>query len=190
MPANLGKLISYLLVAGETIEQSADISGGFTKFGYNLLQMRNSILLLFVFIVFASCKKDKFTTAPQLKFVSVQPSFTTDNLGSTVPTLTFEITDQEGDIGFRNGLDTSFIYMKNNLTGNFDSLAFPDLETAGKSSFQAEVTISLGKVLKCKPQPGGIEHTDTLFFDIYVTDFAKNKSNVMTSGDPVLFLCQ
>ena len=41
-------------------------------------------------------------------------------LFQAMPELTIEITDAEGDLGFI-GKDTAFIYMKNLLTGKFDS---------------------------------------------------------------------
>ena len=68
-------------------------------------------------------------------------------------------------------------------------MQFPDLQTAGTSNFKADVIVSISKVLECKPIPGGGLHTDTLYFDIYVRDFAKNKSNVITTGDPIFFNC-
>jgi hypothetical protein len=111
-------------------------------------------------------------------------------LGSTIPDITFSITDKEGDIGFKNGTDTAFIYLKNNLTGKSDSLPFPDLQAAGKNNFKADVTVSIASVLECKSLPGGALHTDTLYFDVYVRDFERNKSNIITTSDPVYFSCR
>ncbi len=105
------------------------------------------------------------------------------------PVLTFQVTDAEGDVGFKDGTDTAFIYIKSLLTGFADSLAFPDLETAGKSNFNAEVDVDLERFVKCRSLPGTPLHTDTLYFEIYVKDFEKNKSNVITTDDPVYFTC-
>jgi hypothetical protein len=152
--------------------------------------MKNILLIVCVLIGFLSCKKDKFTTAPQLRFKSVSPNVTSIELGSTIPDITFSITDKEGDIGFKNGTDTAFIYLKNNLTGKSDSLPFPDLQAAGKNNFKADVTVSIASVLECKSLPGGALHTDTLYFDVYVRDFERNKSNIITTSDPVYFSCR
>jgi len=152
--------------------------------------MKQYLFILLVLAATVSCKKDKFTTAPQIDFKSVSPNATSIELGSAIPNITFSITDKEGDIGFDNGTDTAFIFLKNNLTGKFDSLQFPDLQSAGKSNFKADVTVSISSVLECKSRPGGALHTDTLYFDIYVKDFDNNKSNVVTTSNPVFFTCR
>lgn len=152
--------------------------------------MRNALLVIVLMSAFVSCKKDKFTTAPQLKYLSLRNNAVDSRDFTPVyPVLTFRVTDAEGDIGYKAGTDTAFIYVKSLLTGFSDSLAFPDLEIAGKSSFEAEVDLDLQRFIKCKTRPGTPLHTDTLFFEIYVKDFEKNKSNVITSTDPVYFTC-
>ncbi|MEO7462163.1 MAG: hypothetical protein ABIT96_05505 [Ferruginibacter sp.] len=152
--------------------------------------MKQVLICLLMASGLLACKKDKYTTSPQVKYKSVNPQSTNINVGSPIPFLTFEITDAEGDIGFKANKDTAYIYLTNNLTGRSDSLLFPDLTAAGKSNFKADVTVSLASVLQCRSIPGGALHTDSLYFDFYVKDFAGNKSNVATTGDPVLFTCR
>lgn len=152
--------------------------------------MRNILSVAFLLLAFTACKKDKFSTEPQIKFISVNPNAVTNVSGSVIPEITFSITDQEGDIGQKPGVDTAYIYMVNNLTGKSDSLPFPNLQTAGKARFEADVSVSISKVLECLPIPGGGLHVDTLYFDVYVRDFERNKSNVMTTGAPVYFTCR
>jgi len=149
--------------------------------------MRYTLILAIVILVFTACKKDKFTTEPQIKYKSINPNAVDLLPTSVVPVLTISITDAEGDIGITTK-DTAWIYMKNILTGTFDSLPFPK-ELPSKKNFQADVDITISKVLKCKSQPGNPLHTDILFFEVYVKDFAKNKSNVITTTDPVYFTC-
>lgn len=145
---------------------------------------------LFAF-VFSSCKKDNYTTAPQIAYISVNPNYVDGRVTNTPDArVNFEIRDGEGDIGLNAGKDTSFIYMRNLLTNDEDSLRlFPDLTTVTTKNFKAVISASLGKVTKCKPRPGGGYHTDTLYFEIYVRDFKRNKSNVIKTTDPVLFYC-
>jgi len=150
--------------------------------------MRITIVIALLAFFFSACKKDNFTTAPQIKYKSVNPNFTSINIGSITPTITFHITDAEGDIGFKGGADIAFIYRKNILTGDTDSLPFPDLQTAAQSNFEADVEVKA--LLRCRPIPSGQLHIDTLYFEIYVKDFAKNKSNVITTSDPVYFNCR
>ena len=152
--------------------------------------MRTTFILACLIVFFSACKKDKFTTEPQITYKSVDPNFTSIDLGAIVPDITFHITDSEGDLGLKSGSDTSYIYLKNDLTGRFDSLPFPDLKFSAKSRFEADVQVSISKVLECKSLPNGAMHIDTLYFDIYVKDFAKNKSNVITTGDPIFFNCR
>ncbi len=151
--------------------------------------MRYSLLLTIAILFFTACKKDKFTTAPQIKYKSITPRYVVGGLGVPDPILTINITDAEGDIG-NTGADIAYIYMKNLLTNDFDSLPFPDLSAAAKSNFDADVDITTTKVFKCNVLPGNPVHTDTLYFEVYVKDVAKNKSNVIITSDPVYYTCQ
>jgi len=150
--------------------------------------MRYTLLFTLIFLIFASCKKDKYTTVPQIAFEGLSHNAVDLSPTSAVPVVTISITDAEGDLGI-TATDTAFIYMKNLLTNDFDSVPFPDLQAAAKSNFKADVDVTITKVLKCKSLPGFPLHTDTLYFEFYVKDFAKNKSNVITTPEPVYFTC-
>ncbi len=150
--------------------------------------MQYSLLFSIAILFFTACTKDKFTTAPQIKFENLSHNAVSLAINSATPIITLSITDAEGDLGITTK-DTSFIYMKNLLTSTFDSLPFPDLQMAGKNNFKANIDVTITKVLKCKPRPGNILHTDTLYFEFYVKDFAKNKSNVFTTPNAVYFTC-
>lgn len=135
--------------------------------------------------VMASCNKDKYTTAPQLK----DKGFTANSANSSInfqnsPRLKLEVTDAEGDLGMIPGKDTSKLFIKNTLTGKIDSLQlFPDLSTVSTKNFRADVEISLFTVLGGRSLPPSQRpYRDTLRFEVWLYDFAKNKSNVVTSG--------
>lgn len=148
--------------------------------------MRYLLAIIVVALVFTGCKKDKFTTVPQISFKSFKPNVWF--LNSTVnpgPMLNIKLTDAEGDFGFNENKDTSYVYVKNLTIApyNIDSLKFPNLGSAAKKNFDVEVSVDLKGGLGIL-QGSGISHkTDTIFFEIYVKDFAKNKSNVIKS-DP------
>ena len=137
-----------------------------------------------------ACNKDKFTTAPQLKF----EEFTYNVADNTVsyanaPKAIFKITDKEGDIGYIPNKDTSMIYIFNPVGNKLDStLLFPDISTQAGKNFEADIEINLFSVLLgndsmgFRPRP----FVDTLRFEVYVKDFAGNKSNVETTG-PLIF---
>jgi hypothetical protein len=153
--------------------------------------MRYCLILTIGILFFTACKKDKYTTEPQIKFKSISPTTVVGGTNVPAPILKINITDAEGDIGII-GSDTAFIYMKNLLTKDFDSLPFPDLRNVASKKFIADVEINTASVFKCKSLPGNPPplHTDTLYFEIYVKDFAKNKSNVITTEYPVYFTCK
>ena len=156
--------------------------------------MRTTFILAVLVFAFAACKKDKYTTAPQIKFKTISPDYAVSDLRTTrdnAPRVTIEITDAEGDIGFIQGRDTSRIYIKNPLAINIDSFLLPDLQTAATKNFKGDIIVNLFDALECidfspaRPRP----RTDTIYYDIYVTDFAKNKSNIIRTGLPVYYRC-
>ncbi len=101
--------------------------------------MRITFLLISLLFIFSACKKDKYTTEPQITYKSVDPNFTSIELGAVIPNITFSVTDLEGDLGLKAGSDTSFIYLMNKLTGKFDSLPFPDIKLSANRRFEGDV---------------------------------------------------
>lgn len=158
--------------------------------------MRYFIAIVMVGLFFASCKKDKYTTAPQITYKSivnnVQNSSTPITDGGNAK-ISFSVTDGEGDLGLKPGKDTAYIFVKSLLTNDVDSVLFPDLSSISKKDFKATVTFGLtNNVLKCRSLPGtpAPVHVDTIYYEIYVRDFDKNKSNVIRTADPVFYTCQ
>lgn len=128
-----------------------------------------------------ACNKDKYTTTPQVKFKSIEPDVY--RVGqTTAPTLTITVTDSEGDLGIRPGKDTAFVYVLDPRTSMLDSFPMPDISTAAVKNFEAEVRIDMKQSIR------PIRVPDTLYYDIYIKDFAKNKSNVMRTEKPIYYL--
>ncbi len=147
--------------------------------------MRYRLMVLIAMTVLASCSKDKFESTPKIEYKSI--SFTDVSFNSSaIPVLTFKLTDAEGDLGPIKNNDTYYVYIKNNLTGDLDSLEFPDLGSAAGKNFSGDVEVNLNLKHLCIPVS---QVTDTIFYDIYVKDYGKNKSNVITTPNPVLFRC-
>lgn len=147
------------------------------------------IVAFLIFAMMTGCEKDKFTTVPQIKYKSLKPNAVRSDLPATtqvIPVVTLEVTDLEGDLGFVPGKDTSRVFVKNLLTNKLDSLFLPDILTAGVKNFKGEINVTLDRFLggSTRPRP----KTDTLFFEIYIVDFAKNKSNVIKTPDPVFYI--
>ncbi len=157
--------------------------------------MRYILLIILFALCFAACKKDKFTTVPQIKYKSVKPnawlSSNTNREIEFAPVLTISVTDAEGDLGFKAGSDTSKIYIKNLVTNKTDSsYLLPDIKSAAKSNFKGDIAINLFNVMGGKPGVSTRPRVDTLYFEVYIKDFAKNVSNVIKTGDPVFFVVE
>ncbi len=148
--------------------------------------MRTLFLFLFATIILTSCKKDKFTTAPQISFKSVNPDTWKKGISTpgTGPVLSLTLTDAEGDLGFIRGKDTAYVYLQNNLTNKLDSAFFPEMPITNKSNMNVTVDVLLTNFLVSS----GADKTDINYFDVYVKDFAKNKSNVIKTAQPVYYI--
>jgi len=149
--------------------------------------MRYILSIILIALLITGCKKDKFTTVPQISFKSFSPDVWF--LGSPSrpgPQIIIQLTDAEGDFGFNNGKDTSYIYVKNLTTSPFDidSLKFPVLSNVAEKNFNAEVSFDLSQARGILRGTGIRGRTDTLYFEVYVKDFAKNKSNVIKTDKP------
>jgi hypothetical protein len=154
--------------------------------------MRNILLIFAAALAISGCKKDKFTTAPQISFKDISPQTMPSTLLNTqaesAPKLVVNVTDAEGDFGFIPNKDTSRIYIKNLRINKLDSLFLPDIQTVAGKRFQADISVNLYQYMgACSPGPR--PKTDTTFFEVYVVDFAKNKSNVIRTGIPALLRC-
>ncbi len=155
--------------------------------------MRQLIFFVCLFLGFVSCKKDKFTTAPQIKFVSITPNNARSDINSTqidfAPKLNFKITDAEGDFGSTSPEDSSQIYVKHLLTNNVDSFKFPSLRTPLNKDLEAEVSVNLFDALECRSPGPARPRTDTIYYEFYVRDAKKNKSNVVITDQPLYYRC-
>jgi hypothetical protein len=150
--------------------------------------MRNTIIILLISLIAVSCGKDKYTTVPQLKFKSVSP----DRVGSgviigseAIPLITLSVTDSEGDLGFKTAKDTSYIYIRNLLINRVDSFFLPDIQSVAAKNFQADIRINTFDILRGSNRPR--PKVDTIRYEIYVVDFKKNKSNIVTT-DPIYYV--
>lgn len=150
--------------------------------------MRYILLLAVTALGFSACKKDKFETVPAITYKNVSPNSLLGNIpitGQALPILTFHLTDAEGDIGFKAGSDTSKVYLKNLTTNKEDSLFLPTFGIAAGKNFEADIDVNLVTVIGPSTRPA--PKVDTLYFEVYVKDFAKNKSNVIKAG-PVYYI--
>ena len=152
--------------------------------------MRNTFLIFLIVLFFSGCKKDKFTSVPQIKFNTIERQvwLSTNTVIDPGPLLKLQLTDLEGDFGFQDNKDTSYVYVKNITIAPFkiDSLKFPKLSLADRKNLNAEISVDLKSVLARSNRTP--PYIDSLYFEVYVVDFAKNKSNVIKTEKPVLYV--
>ena len=149
--------------------------------------MRYTVIIIIISLFAVSCGKDKYTTNPQITFKSIKPNALRSDLPTSnqvLPVMTLTITDAEGDLGFINGKDTAFVYIKSLINNTVDSLVMPDIEPLTGKNYEADLLITPPFKRSTRPSP----KVDTLFYEIYVKDFAKNKSNVIVTTDPVYYI--
>ena len=77
------------------------------------------------------------------------------------------------------------MYVKNKSIAPYkiDSLKFPQLTNLDTKNLNVDVSVMIRSVLANSGRPKPF--VDTLYFEVYVKDFAKNKSNVIITTKPV-----
>ncbi|HMT96635.1 MAG TPA: hypothetical protein PKC62_08105 [Ferruginibacter sp.] len=146
--------------------------------------MKYLLAIIGISLLALGCNKGDFNTVPVITFKSIEPNaFQTDNvtpLGH--PMLTITLKDAEGDFGFNDGFDTSYVYVKNMFftPALEDSFKFPTLSGIDRKNLSVDVSVDLKALALGSGLPG--PNVDTIYFEVYVKDFAKNKSNVVQAG--------
>jgi hypothetical protein len=146
--------------------------------------MRYVLLITILCLLFITCKKDSTDSAPVITYKSVSPNFAHSSVpvgDQQLPVLTIHVKDADGDLGFVSGKDTSFIFIRNIVTGDMDSLPFPDLNGAAGKNFEGDVLVPLSSLLISDSAA-----IDTLHLQAYVKDFARQTSDTVTL-DPVYY---
>ena len=152
--------------------------------------MRKTIIIFLVSLIAVSCGKDNFTTAPQIEFKSVEPNAVPSGITSVdsgIPIITLKVTDREGDFG-----DTAFVYIRRIINSvphyKVDSFRMPDIRSIAEKNFSADVRINTFDILRGDSTRNYRPRVDTLTYEIYIKDFAKNKSNVIITDEPIYYV--
>jgi len=140
--------------------------------------MRNTILFSIFILFLFSCNKDKFTTAPQLKYKSVNTKAL--HRGETLR-FTLSFTDAEGDL-----TDKIFIQkiVKVCAASNFVDSAhnLPQFPSGKNQTGDIVVTYSYNDVNpQCAPK------NDTAIFKFVLRDKAQHLSDTAVSDPIVIF---
>lgn len=155
--------------------------------------MKNTFILVCIVAGLVSCKKDSFESVPKISFEDLKRNVVDRELlaneRNLAPELVLKITDAEGDFGVNTDTDSSWIVIKHLLSNNIDSIRFPDLSRAPKNNFEAEVSVNLFDFIECVDPGPARPRVDTIYYEVYVRDWKNHKSNVITTGKPVLKTC-
>ena len=149
------------------------------KFDIQNTKMRHTIIFLIFILLFCSCKKDKYTSKPQLTYKSVNTK--TLKRGETLK-ITLGFTDAEGDL-----TDTIFIkkivrFCPANKGGFIDSThTIPSFPSGKNQSGDIIITFSYNDLNPL------CNRNDTAVFKFVLRDKAKNKSDTATS-DPIAII--
>lgn len=142
------------------------------------------LIAALIAISFAACKKDKFTTKPQLEFKEVSPTVLQPNQSII---FTLHYTDREGDIQ-----DSLFVQKvtQNCENSNFQQL-YPipsDVPKQSNAEGDIQVRYSYGIGLGYPPikEPACISQDDTCVFRFVLKDVEGNTSDTISSSQIIL----
>jgi hypothetical protein len=145
--------------------------------------MRVIYAVVVILFVAAACKKDKFTTKPQLKMRRVNA---TEIFGSQDLVFTILLTDKEGDFSSYFGVGASSSCRASDFVDS-NLFKIPDEFLASKyNSGDIVLTLSKGQrhANQCQGS-GSTFKTDTTVFRFWTKDLAGNVSDTIWS-DPII----
>ncbi len=145
-----------------------------------------SLLALLTTLVFSGCKDENtYPATPVIEFVSLTKYESVSQLDSLE--LVFSFTDGNGDVGTPD-IDTvnrdvfvKFFEMKNGVFVEFTDLAAP-LEYKIPFLFPRGNNSSLVGEIKINVEYNYIQPNDTIRYELYMKDRARNKSNTITTS--------
>ena len=146
--------------------------------------MRYTILIsISLILLFAGCKKDKFSTAPSLKFKSVN---TTELRNQQLIRFSLSFTDAEGDLS-----DSSNIFVQELVPGcansNFDTqLKLPAFPTSKNQKGDLDITLGYNVTGYTGISPK-CQRNDTAVFRFVLRDNAHNASDTVSSPSIILY---
>lgn len=148
------------------------------KFGIQNTKMRYTVLFSIIILFLFSCKKDKYTTVPQLKYKSVNTKAL--NRGEVLR-FTLSFTDAEGDLIADSSLLVKKVVARC-AGSSFDQYyRIPDFATSKDQSGEIIVTYNYNDI---GPQ---CNRNDTAVFKFILRDKAKNKSDTAVSDQIIIY---
>ena len=153
--------------------------------------MRQSLIILFAFLVIGCLKPSEFPNTPAISFKSSNHSFINECIGLTscdTVKLTVEFKDGDGDIGIPKGDTMMNIFLIDKRDGYVTRYQMPDIKPKGNiKSVSGEFDILiLGK--QCRNMLPKLLQ-DTITYKIQIKDKAGNISNTI-DVPPIIIKCK
>lgn len=148
------------------------------SFKTELKTVRNLSLILFALLCFASCNDAPvFPIIPEIEFVSITPKVATQFTADEIR-LTFNYQDGDGDLGYEGDAVNNLVVTdtRQAFAGNPGRISYYSFKSltpeTRKPSIQGQITITmLTPIYEPSEEP--------LVFEVYITDRAGHKSNVI-----------
>ncbi|MGI8951530.1 MAG: hypothetical protein ACR2FN_08090 [Chitinophagaceae bacterium] len=147
--------------------------------------MKAKILILtLILTALAACKKDLYTTAPQLKFLSVNADVFPQN---SILQFKIQVTDKEGDI------QDTFWVQQISINACADTLTqpyqVPDFAATKDLKGEFDITYAYGDVQGYPFITGCSLKNDSCYFRFWLKDKANHISDTISSS-PIVLLNQ
>ena len=144
--------------------------------------MRYSILIVTISLLIISCGKDKFTTAPQLKFKSVN---TTELSKGQVLTFKLSFTDGDGDLQ-----DSLFVEkIEPNCPDSYFKQKYKIPVFPTSKNTEGDIEVSYGYNVSGYPliKAPQCNRNDTCYFRFMLKDKAQNTSDTVQSETIIIY---
>ncbi len=146
--------------------------------------MRLIFATLFLMLITVTCKKDSFTTKPQLKIKSVNA---TEIFGDQTLEFIIRLTDKEADFTSYFGIEATTTSCPASNFSDSTLFQIPDQFLSSKNN-DGDIVLDLTRDLRhsnmCQG-PGGDQLTDTTVFSFWTKDKAGNVSDTVRS-EPII----
>ncbi len=137
--------------------------------------MRILTYILIVLLLFSCKKDDVLNVVPTVKFQSISPLTAQEYIDDIIITISY--ADEDGDLG-ENSPDIDNLFVEDSRNGIIYHFRIPQLAPN-------ENEISIEGNFNIKINGSGITNNSTsqqVNYDIFVTDRAGNKSNIITTS--------
>ncbi len=143
--------------------------------------MKTYLTILPLIMLFTACKKETPSSQPpQISSINVTPNTVKSGAVEDTVLVTFDLSDEDGNIGYGSSSQDIDIYLEDNRGSGVLPFYFPDIPqgiTDGNALVaKCTLRIPASQYLFLRPDPLHAER-DTVWFDLHVVDRSGLGSN-------------